>query len=128
MTATWPAGRSPTRCSRLEAFDVVWVGLRSPCSPSRSPTALLSSLLIAGDVARSRVLDAVTRGGPLTGIKVDAAEPDISALDSDVPSRKGPPRSIDDRAIRRIRTLPRGSVGEPGSDSSDPHRHPRARG
>ena len=68
-------------------------------------SALLSSLLIAGGVARSRVLDAVTRGGPLTGIKVDAAEPDISALDSDVPTRKGPPRSIDDRAIRRIRAL-----------------------
>ena len=69
-------------------------------------SALLSSLLIAGGVARNRVLDEVTRGGPLTGIKVDAAAPDIGALDSDNPTRKGPPRSIDDAAIAKIKALP----------------------
>ncbi len=90
------AARSVRRRLGRAALTVLAVALAS---------ALLSSLLIAGGVARSRVLDAVTRGGPLTGIKVDAAEPDISALDSDVPTRKGPPRSIDDRAIRRIRAL-----------------------
>ena len=90
------AARSVRRRLGRAALTVLAVALAS---------ALLSSLLIAGGVARSRVLDAVTRGGPLTGIKVDAAEPDISALDSDVPARKGPPRSIDDRAIRRIRAL-----------------------
>ena len=37
--------------------------------------ALLSSLLIASAAAKERVLNQVSEGGPLSGIKVDAAAP-----------------------------------------------------
>jgi ABC-type antimicrobial peptide transport system permease subunit len=67
--------------------------------------ALLSSLLIAGTAAKSRVLDDVSRGGPLTGIRVDAAAADAGALDSDNPPQ-GAPRRLDERARRRIAALP----------------------
>ncbi len=66
--------------------------------------ALLSSLLIASDSAKQRVLDQVSEGGPLSGIKVDAAAPSASALDSDNP-RPGAARRIDDTALRRIAGL-----------------------
>ncbi len=68
-------------------------------------SALLSSLLIAGDVARSRVLDQVSRGGPLSGIRVDAAAPIAGTLDTDQPSRLGPAKTIDEAARRQIRAL-----------------------
>lgn len=68
--------------------------------------ALLSSLLIAGGVARERVLNEVSRGGPLTGIRVDAAAPDPGALDTDAPP-PGAPKSIDETALSTIRELPR---------------------
>ena len=67
--------------------------------------ALLSSLLIAGTAAKSRVLDDVSRGGPLTGIRVDAAAAGVGALDTDNPPQ-GPPKRIDDAARRRIAALP----------------------
>src|SRR5450432_2802002 len=67
--------------------------------------ALLSSLLIAGTAARSRVLDDVSRGGPLTGIRVDAAAPDAGSLDSDNPP-EGAPKKIDGAARKRIAALP----------------------
>jgi len=67
--------------------------------------ALLSSLLIASTAAKQRVLDQVSEGGPLSGIKVDAAAPSPVALDSDNP-RPGPPRRIDDAALRSIARLP----------------------
>ncbi len=67
--------------------------------------ALLSSLLIAGTAARSRVLDQVSQGGPLTGIRVDAATADPGALDSDNPP-SGAPRPIDEAARKRIAALP----------------------
>jgi putative ABC transport system permease protein len=66
--------------------------------------ALLSSLLIAGEAARQRVLDQVSAGGPLAGIKVEAAAPSAVALDSDNPP-PGPPRAIDDAALERISKL-----------------------
>jgi cell division protein FtsX len=69
-------------------------------------SALLSSLLIAGDVARSRVLDQVSRGGPLAGVRVDAAAPVPGALDRDSPKRLGDPKTIDDQAVAKIRALP----------------------
>ncbi len=68
-------------------------------------TALLSSLLIASNAARERVLDQVSAGGPLAGIKVDAAAASATALDTDNP-RPGPPRLIDDDALTRIVALP----------------------
>jgi ABC-type antimicrobial peptide transport system permease subunit len=67
--------------------------------------ALLSSLLIAGTAAKSRVLNDVSRGGPLTGIRVDAAAADVGALDSDNPPR-GAPRRLDEKARQRIAALP----------------------
>lgn len=67
-------------------------------------SALLSSLIIAGDVARSRVLDQVSRGGPLAGIKVDAAEAISGALDTDNP-RRGDPKSIDEALRKQIQEL-----------------------
>ena len=69
-------------------------------------SALLSSLLIAGDVARERVLNQVSKGGPLAGIRVDAAAPVAGALDRDTPRRVGEAKTIDDAAIDDIRRLP----------------------
>ena len=68
-------------------------------------TALLSSLLIASDAARERVLNQVSEGGPLAGIKVEAAAPSPTALDSDDP-RPGAPKLIDEDAVKQIRDLP----------------------
>ena len=104
------AARSVTRRLGRAVLTVLAVALAA---------ALLSSLLIAGTAARSRVLDDVSRGGPLTGIRVDAAAPDVGALDSDNPPR-GAPRRLDERrpsphrrASRRARR--RGRRGESGS-------------
>jgi putative ABC transport system permease protein len=67
--------------------------------------ALLSSLLIASEAAKARVLDQVSEGGPLSGIKVDAAAPTASSLDSDDP-HPGAPKLIDDTALNKIKQLP----------------------
>lgn len=90
------AARSVTRRLGRAVLTVLAVALAA---------ALLSSLLIAGTAARSRVLDDVSRGGPLTGIRVDAAAPDAGALDTDNPPQ-GAPRPIDEAARRRIAALP----------------------
>ena len=67
--------------------------------------ALLTSLLIAVSSARSRVFDAVSKGGPLTGIQVFPDTPDFGQIDSDT-AKLGRPRPIDDAARRRIAALP----------------------
>ena len=90
------AARSVTRRLGRAVLTVLAVALAA---------ALLSSLLIAGTAARSRVLDDVSRGGPLTGIRVDAAAPDAGALDTDNPPH-GAPRRLDEAARRRIAALP----------------------
>ncbi len=90
------AARSVTRRMGRAVLTVLAVALAA---------ALLSSLLIAGTAARSRVLDEVSKGGPLTGIRVDAASPDIGSLDSDNPTL-GAPRSLDTVATKRIAALP----------------------
>lgn len=90
------AARSVTRRLGRAVLTVLAIALAA---------ALLSSLLIAGSAARSRVLDDVSRGGPLTGIRVDAAAPDAGALDSDNPT-PGVARHIDEAARRRIAALP----------------------
>jgi cell division protein FtsX len=66
--------------------------------------ALLSALLLASTAAQRRVLNQVSEGGPLAGIRVAAAAPDVGALDSDDPPT-GEPRAIDDGALRRIASL-----------------------
>jgi len=90
------AARSVRRRIGRTALTVLAVALAA---------ALLSSLLIAAGVARARVLDEVAKGGPLTGIRVDAAAPDPGALDSDSPPQ-GDPKSIDEHALVRISRLP----------------------
>ena len=45
------------------------------------------------------MLDQVSSGGPLAGIKVDAAAPDPVALDTDNPRPGQPPKHIDDAAL-----------------------------
>ncbi len=67
--------------------------------------ALLVSLLIAVGAARSRVLDAVSKGGPLTGIEVLPDTPDFGQLDSDTAKIRNP-RPIDDIVRRRIAAIP----------------------
>src|SRR5258706_591966 len=81
------AARSVTRRLGRAVLTVLAVALAA---------ALLSSLLIAGSAARSRVLDDVSRGGPLTGIRVDAAAPDPGSLDTDNPPT-GAPRILGPR-------------------------------
>lgn len=66
--------------------------------------ALLTSLLIAVGAARDRVFDAVSKGGPLTGIQVLPSTPEFGQLDSDS-ARPADPRPIDDAVRRRIRRL-----------------------
>jgi cell division protein FtsX len=89
------AARSVTRRLGRAVLTVLAVALAS---------ALLSSLLIAGTAARSRVLDGVSKGGPLTGIRVDAAAPESGSLDSDNPPL-GAPRELDKAAKKRIAAL-----------------------
>lgn len=67
--------------------------------------ALLTSLLIAVGAARTRVLGAVSKGGPLTGIQVLPNVPEFGQLDSDA-AKIGDPRPIDEAARRRIAALP----------------------
>jgi putative ABC transport system permease protein len=67
--------------------------------------ALLTALLTISTTAETRVLDQLSSGGPLAGIKVAAAAPDPGQVDQDN-ARPGDPRSLDDAAIGRIRDLP----------------------
>src|SRR5437879_2131065 len=62
-------------------------------------------MLTMAEAARSRVLDQLSKGGPLAGIQVAAAAADPSQLDSDNP-RPGATLPIDEAALRRIQALP----------------------
>jgi ABC-type antimicrobial peptide transport system permease subunit len=66
--------------------------------------ALLTALLIISGTARTRVLAELSKGGPLAGIKVAAAAPDLNQIDRDDPD-PGRPRSLDEDAARRIAGL-----------------------
>ncbi len=67
--------------------------------------ALLSALLIAVGSARSRVLSAVSKGGPLTGIEMFPNAAGEGQLDSDT-AQLGRDLPIDDAVVRRVRALP----------------------
>jgi ABC-type antimicrobial peptide transport system permease subunit len=67
--------------------------------------ALLTALLTIATTAETRVLSELAKGGPLAGIKVSAAAPDPGEVDNDN-ARPGPPRDLDDEAVRRIAALP----------------------
>lgn len=67
--------------------------------------ALLVALLTIAGTARTRVLDQLSEGGPLSGIKVAPAAPDPATVDRD-DARQGPARDLDEAALERIRALP----------------------
>jgi ABC-type antimicrobial peptide transport system permease subunit len=95
--------------------DAVWLALRSVLRrPGRAvltvaavalASALLTALLTMARTAETRVLGELSKGGPLAGITVAAAQPDPTQIDSDNP-RPGVPRNINDNAIHRIAALP----------------------
>lgn len=95
--------------------DAMWLALRSVLRrPGRAvltvaavalASALLTALLTMARTAETRVLGELSKGGPLAGITVVAAEPDPAQIDSDNP-RPGIPRDINDDAIHRIAVLP----------------------
>ncbi len=67
--------------------------------------ALFSALLLIADTAQTRVLNELSKGGPLSGIKVVAAAPDPGQLDSDAAQTAGA-RAIDQQSLTRIRAIP----------------------
>lgn len=100
--------------------------------------AMLSALLIATASARSRVLDAVAGGGPLSGIQVLPATPDIGQLNIDS-AQPGDANPIDDTVRDQISNIPGVKavttlssipvfVVPPGSQGASPTEHPRAFG
>ncbi|MGH9264278.1 MAG: FtsX-like permease family protein [Acidimicrobiales bacterium] len=66
---------------------------------------LLTALVTIAGTARTKVLSELSKGGPLSGINVAAAEVDPSQVDTDDP-RPGPPKDLDDRVRGRISSLP----------------------
>jgi putative ABC transport system permease protein len=67
--------------------------------------ALLTALLTISTTAETRVLDQLSSGGPLAGIKVAAAEPDPGQVDQD-DAQPGAPKTLDDAALQQISDLP----------------------
>ncbi|MGZ4760567.1 MAG: ABC transporter permease, partial [Acidimicrobiales bacterium] len=67
--------------------------------------SLLTALLTISTTAETRVLDQLSSGGPLAGIKVAAAEPDPGQVDQD-DAQPGAPKNLDDDARQRIADLP----------------------
>jgi putative ABC transport system permease protein len=66
--------------------------------------ALLIAMLTISGTARTKVLAELAKGGPLAGIKVAAAAPDLSQIDRDDPD-PGRPRPLDQDAAQRIAGL-----------------------
>ena len=62
---------------------------------------LLTALVTIAGTARTKVLSELSKGGPLSGINVAAAEADPSQVDTDTP-RPGPPKDLDDAIRIRI--------------------------
>ena len=66
---------------------------------------LLTALVTIAGTARTKVLSELSKGGPLSGINVAAAEVDPSQVDTDDP-RPGPPKDLNDNIRARITALP----------------------
>ena len=66
---------------------------------------LLTALVTIAGTARTKVLSELSKGGPLSGINVAAAEVDPTQVDTDDP-RPGPPKDLDDNIRARITALP----------------------
>ena len=90
------AVRSVLRRPGRAALTVIAVALAA---------ALFTAMLTMAETARSRVLDQLSKGGPLAGIQVAAAAADQSQLGTDNP-RPGAALPIDEAALRRIAALP----------------------
>lgn len=67
--------------------------------------ALLTALLTIAGTAETKVLDQLAKGGPLSGIRVAAAEPDPGEIDQDDP-KPGKAKILDQSALDRIASLP----------------------
>ena len=85
--------RSVVRRPARTALTVLAVALGS---------GLLVALAAIAQVADTRVIGELGKGGPTTAIKVAAAAPDPVAPDSDTP-KPGPVRNLDETALRNIR-------------------------
>ncbi len=90
------AAKSLGRRAGRAVLTVLAVGLGA--------TLLVALLTIAG-TARTRVLSELSKGGPLAGVKVAAAEPDPTQIDEDN-AKPGAPKDLDERALDQIRALP----------------------
>lgn len=88
--------RSVVRRPARTTLTVVAVALGS---------GLLVALAAIAQVADTKVIGELGKGGPTTAIKVAAAAPDPVAPDSDTP-KAGPARNLDDAALRSIRRAP----------------------
>ncbi len=66
---------------------------------------LLTALVTIAGTAQTEVLRQLAEGGPLASIKVAAAAPDPAELANDN-ADPGPPKDLDDGALRAIRDLP----------------------
>jgi ABC-type antimicrobial peptide transport system permease subunit len=75
-------------------------------------SGLLVALAAIAQVADTRVIGELGKGGPTTAIKVVAAAPDPVAPDSDAP-KPGPTRNLNDTALRAIRSAPSVSSAMP---------------
>jgi len=67
--------------------------------------ALLTALLTIATTAETKVLNQLAKGGPLSGIRVVAAEPNPLQVGQDN-AQPGRPRDLDDGALEAIRSLP----------------------
>jgi len=98
--------------SWADAVTLAWRGVRrrlgravlTVLAVALAATLLVALLTVAG-TAQTRVLSQLSRGGPLAGIKVAAAAPDLSQVDQDN-ARPGEPKTIDDATLRQIARLP----------------------
>lgn len=68
-------------------------------------TALLTALVTIAQTAQTRVLDQLSKGGPVSGINVSPARPDPEQVDQDKP-RVGEARDLDEAAVQQIAELP----------------------
>jgi hypothetical protein len=84
--------RRPARCALTVAAVVL-------------AAALLVALLAVVTTARSRVLDQISKGGPLAAISVEPAEPNPGEESLDDPE-PGPPRALTGTAVEAIGHLP----------------------
>lgn len=91
------AVRSVRRRPGRTALTVLAVALAS---------TLLCALLVISQTAKTRVLSQLAKGGPLSGIKVAAAEPDPDADPRSDKPGSGQRRQIDDATVARMKKVP----------------------